>query len=140
MKRECEVCGREYEAKRSTSQVCGSTCRTRKSRQPKPATNPGPAPAAAPANGAELADLVAMTQARLAEVERDQTVLGSLALILAGRLASGAVDTGSSIASLSKELRATIAAATEGAQTESDLVDELEERRARKLASIRGAG
>lgn len=32
MKRKCDVCGKEYEAKRKTSKYCSNTCRSRASR------------------------------------------------------------------------------------------------------------
>ncbi|MGI6032355.1 MAG: hypothetical protein ACOX69_02940 [Coriobacteriales bacterium] len=34
MKRVCEACGKVYEAKRSTSRYCSSTCRSRAHRHP----------------------------------------------------------------------------------------------------------
>lgn len=131
MQRTCDECGTAYEARRSTSQYCSSRCRTRVSRrggsqEAKPTTP------AAVATGPP-AELVAATRKKLTDAGRLDTVLGQQALLLAQRLTEGRIDTGSSLASLSKELRAVMVDALEGVSRGADPVDELKERRARKF-------
>lgn len=77
------------------------------------------------------------TLAALEEAGRTDTPAGRAALLLARRLDMTTADTGSSIAALVREHRATLAAALANAQT-GDRVDELKERRDRKRAT--GAG
>ena len=81
--------------------------------------------------------LTKATLAALQEADRAETPGGRAALLLARRLDMTTADTGSSIAALVREHRATLAAALANAQT-GDQVDELKERRDRKRAA--GAG
>src|ERR1700754_3018332 len=97
MQRNCNMCGREYEAKTKRSATCSSTCRARKSRGAAPA-----APADTP--------LVRATKAELQGAGKLDTMLGQLALALAARMSG--TETPGGIASLSRELRAVMAAAT----------------------------
>lgn len=94
-------------------------------------TDSKPASKAAPTG--PPAELVAATRKKLTDAGRLDTVLGQQALLLAQRLTEGRIDTGSSLASLSKELRAVMVDALEGTSRTVDPVDELEERRARKF-------
>lgn len=132
MQRSCDACGRSYEAKRATSKYCGSNCRTRVSRaggapQPKVVV-------ALDRPTGLLGDLVDVTRRRLEAVDRLDTVLGLQAVFLADQLVNGGrAESGSSLASLSKELRAVMDAALEGVAKAADPVDELRRRREAKL-------
>lgn len=130
MQRSCDACGKLYEAKRVTSKYCGSGCRTRVSRAEKPKT---PVRIGVAAQSAFRGGLYESTLARLEEVGRLETVLGQQALFLAQRLEASLLDSGSSLASLSKELRAVMDAALEGVAKAADPVDELRRRREAKL-------
>ena len=64
-------------------------------------------------------------------------MLGQVALLLAERMCE--FDTGSGTAALSKELRAVMVAAVQGAPAAADPVDELRARRDRKRSPFRQA-
>jgi hypothetical protein len=72
-------------------------------------------------------------RAELIEGERLDTALGAQALEIAARMSSP-FETGSSIASLSRELRAVMNDALKNAKKVADPVDELRQRRDRKWA------
>lgn len=132
MTRSCDRCGTSYEATRSTSKYCGSNCRAEVSRSRKrgEVVTPFPAvPVAAPTGGA----VVLATTARLDTAERLDTPLGRAAVALAERIDSGQ-DHGAAVAAMVRELRATLGEALEGAPRQSDVVDELQERRERRRA------
>jgi len=57
-----------------------------------------------------------MTEAKLLQANRLDTVLGAVALVLAAKLDEPGLDTGSSIAALAREHRAAMAAALDGVQ------------------------
>lgn len=129
----CEACGDEFEAKRSNAKFCSTKCRNRKHRQKRTAGKP-----AAPIVDSDVLEAVSFaasvtdaTQAALDSCGRAETPLGQLALRLALRVDVGE-ESGSAMAALSKELRATLAAATANATTSGDLVDELRARREAK--------
>ncbi len=127
----CVVCGRPFQALRSTARYCDATCRQRAKRAG------GVSPVAAlpePPTDAEP-DLVAATRRELVRAKREDSVLGQQALALALRLSTGAADTGSAVASLSKELRAVMAEAMQGVPAAPDALDELMERRRRKVST-----
>lgn len=137
MTRHCAVCGKAFEAKRSTAKYCGSTCRARQSqgiKPPRPArgVDAPPAPAAVMPLVGE-SPLVASVRRALEDAGRLDSVLGQQALMLAGRLA-GQGDSGSAVAALSRELRAVMDAALADAPQAADALDELAERRRRKAA------
>lgn len=129
MRRNCDACGREYEARRKDSRTCGSTCRNRKAR------------GAAPASKGDGCDnsLVAATRRELEAARKLDTMLGQQALALAARM-SGTETTGG-IAALSRELRTVMAAAVGAipaappAPGQGDGVDELRARRDAKRAA-----
>lgn len=101
------------------SKTCGDKCRKAKSRG-----------ATAPPSEtleAETSPLVAATRARLAEVGLADSMIGRQALRLAEAMSEG--DTGSGIATLSRELRATMAEALQDAVAAEDPLDELRLRR-----------
>jgi hypothetical protein len=78
-------------------------------------------------------ELVAAIEAELEAAGRLDTALGRQALRLAQRMHSE-FDTGSAIAALSRELRATMAEALKDATPVADPLDELAARRSRKAA------
>lgn len=123
MTRNCDACGIEFEAKRSTAKYCGGTCRQRGNRRPSGDVDQTPAESG----------LVASIRLELEQAGRLETSLGQQAVTLAERLGSPR-DTGSAVASLSKELRAVMAEATAGANTAASALDELRARRDRKRA------
>ena len=124
MTRECAACGQPFEAKRSTARYCGEVCKKRaQRRQPKGAKSAPPAPRT----------LVDVTRARLEAVGRLDTVIGQQALRLAGRLLSD-YDTGSALAALSREFRATMTEALADVEVAADPLDELAKRRRAKAS------
>ena len=122
MRRSCDACGKGYEAQRSTSKYCSPSCRSRVSQGQ---VSVAPVPASSLASPAEV------TERRLLEVGRLDTVAGQYALFLAQRIES-AHD--SAVAALSKELRAVLAEALEGTAKAADPMDELKARRERSHA------
>jgi hypothetical protein len=119
MQRNCDVCGRSYAAKRSTSKFCSDTCRQRAARAPG-------------APEASESGLVAVITRDLKAAGRLETAAGQQALILAGRL-GWPMDSGSSQAALSRALTEVLAVALDGAAA-ADPLDELRARRAAKSA------
>lgn len=126
MQRPCDVCQALYEAKRATSKFCSPACRQRAARGapvvhsavvvPLPPVGDGPGP------------IEAATLEELTAVGRDGSPLGRTALALARKLDAGR-DTGAAMASLAKQLEATLGSATEGVTAAADPLDELRSRR-----------
>lgn len=128
MRRPCDRCGREYEARSSRSRFCGSTCRARSSDERKVTA----IRSAAEPTGAGGACVAAARDA-LSAVDRLDTPAGAAALVLAEVLDAKA---STSLASVAKEFRAAMDAALAGVAPEADRVDEL---RARREQRFRGA-
>jgi len=126
MKRTCPGCDGEFEGKRSTAVYCSPTCRKRGQRR----AVEGPIEAA-PATGG----LVAATRTELEAAGRIGSMLGQQALALAARIEASERETGASVASLSKELRAVMVEAMKGAVVAADPLDELRARRDRKRSA-----
>lgn len=124
--RRCEACGGAYEALRASSRFCGATCRSRHARGARAV------PTAASPGG-----LAGAVEEELAAAGRLETALGQVTRLLAVRLESGR-DTGSGVASLARELRATLDLAVAGARVadspSAQMRDELAERRGRRHA------
>lgn len=80
----------------------------------------------------------AATMLELADAGRLGTPLGQAALVLARRIDRSHLDTGAGVASLAKQLQATLAAATADAEVEDDPVDEVRARRDAKLHAAAG--
>lgn len=131
MQRRCESCGKSYEAARKTSKYCGGTCRVRASRG---ALAPAVSPLAALPDPSPDTGLVAMVEKELRDAGRLDTFLGQAAVALARRIVADQ-DTGSAIASLNREMRATVADAVKGASVARSAVD----RRKDELAARRRA-
>jgi len=137
MQRKCASCGRSYQATRPNSKFCGDTCRKRAQRSPK--KSPEPVDLSLPELLAGLGSAKTswpLTDAATRELEaadRLDTVLGQAALVLARRIESP-METGASIASMTKQLRETLADALKGAQQAADPLDEIRARRDSKRA------
>jgi len=81
----------------------------------------------------ERGPLETAARAELAAVGRAETLAGGVVLALARRIdQAGPDDTGSGFAALTKELRASLAAAVAGAEEEDDPVDQVRKQRERK--------
>jgi len=129
MMRPCDACGVDYEAKTSRSKFCSAKCKQRSHRgggEKNGAKRQNEAP--------QLASVAAATLLELQEAKRLHTPLGQAALALAHRLDLSHTDTGAGVASLAKQLQATLAAATaDVAAEQADPVDEVRAARERKL-------
>lgn len=132
MQRACDSCGEEYEARRPSSRFCSTRCRVRAQRG---AVQRPPEPIAEPRQA--TSGVTGATWAALEAAGRVDTPLGQAAMVLAARVDAG-VDTGSGLASLARELRATLDAATRGAQAAVDPLDELRARRDGKSRAAAG--
>jgi hypothetical protein len=119
MIRPCDFCGASYEAKRlDRSRFCSPKCRGRAHRAGTPVpVEQDPAPS-------ELVDVVTRT---LVGHDALGSPLGQLAVTLAVRLDAPG-QRGSTVASLSRELRAVMGEVT-ASSAASDIVDELRRRR-----------
>jgi hypothetical protein len=125
--RACDVCQAPYEALRRTSKSCSKRCSMRTSRA---GVTAGSWVAREPS--ADGLALVEVARRELEAAGREQTALGQLAVLLAGRLC-GPLETGGGVAALSKELREVMAVAVASAVAGADPLDELRRRREAKL-------
>lgn len=135
MRKRCGACGEDFEARRKTAKFCSDRCRMRAHR--RPADSEQPTPVASPAPAEREDDSESLTQAARAELEaagRERTAAGRAVLALARRIDANASETGSSLAAMVREFRATLAGALAGAGEAGDPVDELKARRDRKRA------
>jgi len=130
MNRTCERCGKPYEAKRTTAKYCGSSCRSQAS-----LIRADGAPVVRLTQVSAPADddrgLVAATRTTLDRAGVLGTVSAQSALILAARVASGQ-DGGSAMASMVKQLEASVSAALSSVNR-ADQLDEVNQRRDKKL-------
>ena len=137
MQRKCATCGKTYQAARPNSKYCKPGCRVRAHRSPK--KSPEPVVLSLPELLAGLGSAKTswpLTDAAARELEaagRLDTVFGQAALVLARRIESP-METGASIASMTKQLRETMADALKGAQQVADPLDEIRARRDSKRA------
>jgi len=113
----CASCGGTFEAKRSTAKYCGPTCRTKGNRA-------APAPAE-PATTAEYPPLVASVRAELTKANRLHTPAGQQAIVLAWQMLHP-MNTGSAVASASKQLTEVLAIALDGATVAADPLEEMQ--------------
>lgn len=130
MKRNCVICGGEFEAKRSTAKYDTASCRAR-------ASQGAAVLGFTPERSTEDAGVVAATRRELEDAERLETALGQAALVLARRVESDR-DTGSAAAALTREWRATLAEAVKGAGAQASPLDRARDELARRRAA-RGA-
>jgi hypothetical protein len=138
MKRDCDACGRQYFAKSKRSKFCTDVeCKRRRERERKRRGGGEvvemPGASSAPERASE-GSIAAAARAELVAAGRADTSVGRAAIALAERLELGMFDTGSSMAALSREYRATLAEALKDARVDADTVDELGERRRRRHA------
>lgn len=125
----CQVCEQPFQAKRPSAKYCGERCKKRAQRGGG-AKNGARRQSAQP----QLASVGAATLLELQEAKRLHTPLGQAALALAHRLDLSHMDTGAGVASLAKQLQATLAAATADVDAEqADPVDEVRRARESKL-------
>jgi hypothetical protein len=161
--RTCQQCGTPFEAKRPQALFCGHVCRNRASRlraelreDTTPAAEPTPAPARQVLEpsaiwGAEeeppagsgwgdedqprLITVLTTTHQLLSDQHVLETPLGQAALQLAARLDESHHESGSSMATLAKQLQSTLAAATAAAaKSAEDPMDEIRRRREERRA------
>ncbi|WP_298993229.1 hypothetical protein [uncultured Pseudokineococcus sp.] len=134
--RACDRCGTVYTYKRSTSRYCGSSCRALGPATATVTTLPGTREAPSPARtGTATYDAA---HAELTAAGRAETLLGVALLALAARIDNSRAETGSSLATLTKQLEATRAAALADADAAADPVDELRRIRQEKARAAAG--
>lgn len=135
MSRACDSCGSLYEPLRKTSRYCSGKCRKRAQRSglAKPQSTDRPSAPAAAAGSLHAAVLVELKNA-----QKETTALGQACLALARRIDSGASESGSAIAALTRELRASLAEALKVPTGSGDLLDELARKRQERLAAAGG--
>lgn len=132
MPRACDSCGSLYQPLRKTSRYCSGRCRKRAQRSgvARPAATAEPrTPRADPGN------LHAAVLAELKEAQKDTTALGQACLALASRIDSGGAESGSAIAALTREFRASLDAALKVSAPAEDVFDEIARKRQERLAA-----
>lgn len=145
----CAECGNAFEAKRDTARFCSTTCRVRAHRKKGPkipkAVKDAVAERTHTVEGVVITDtpgaeqgpapetVYAATRVALADAGQLHTVRGQSALVLAQRLDMPAMDTGSAVAALVKQLEATLESALAGQVEEVDELEELRRRREERL-------
>jgi hypothetical protein len=129
----CEACGGSFEPKNTLGRYCKrADCVRARARDRKRRQLGMVVPMRPSEQGADSA-LVAAVRAELDDAGRTGSVLGQQALHIATRLEAGEA-LGSAVASLHKELRATMEAALKTAEVAGP-VDELRRKRAERLAN-----
>jgi hypothetical protein len=129
MRRSCDLCGTEYEAKTVRSRYDTDLCRKRALRGVPRAAEVKDLPLQQAVEG-----LASAVRLELVAGDRQNTALGRAALALAARI-DAQQDTGSGVASLARELRATLTAALAGvAAADSPVVQMRDELAARRRA------
>ena len=136
MQRQCDTCTRPYEAKRITSRFCSPRCQKRARRSPAGLSGASLLTFPAPVDG----PLTVATMAELIVADRVESSLGQSALLMARRLDTPGADTGSSVAALAREQRATLALALESATNVLDPVDMVKLRRDARIRRQLGTG
>jgi hypothetical protein len=135
----CAACGSSFSARSPRARFCREpACRRQRERARKRAKRVGApvepeivqpvAAAPRPAGGVFAATLSALQQAG-----RVATPAAQIAIALSVRIDHGAEDTGSSLAALSREHRAALGQALEGAGRESSPLDEIKAQRQKRL-------
>lgn len=144
-------CGKTFDAKSKRARFCGNTCRSRAHRKPTesvvlegvviPFTGGDSEEAGdfGQRSGWRPSGLTETVRKELLADNVVETSDGQAALILAARMEYGVLETGSSLATMNKELRATIEAAKKRAESKVNLVDQLAERRKRRQGAAAAA-
>lgn len=112
METTCASCGVTFTAKRSTAKFCSTTCRSKGHRAPGK-----PAPAEHP--------LITSVRAELTKANRLNTPAGQQALVLAAQMLHP-MNTGSAVASASKQLTEVLALALDGSSVGVDPLEEMQ--------------
>jgi 4-aminobutyrate aminotransferase-like enzyme len=131
MERACDSCQTLYTAKSPLSRYCSSRCAKRAQRTGLSRSAAEPAVVAVVPSGAGAVE--AAVRSALEAAGQLSAPLGQVALTLARRLDAPGGESGSGLASLAKQLTATLAAATADVRPAGDLLHELRARRDRKL-------
>lgn len=134
MSRACDSCGSLYEPLRRTSRYCSGKCRKRAQRSGLAKPQTADRPSAPAASGS----LHAAVLAELKDASKDTAALGQACLALARRIDGGASESGSAIAALTRELRASLESALKVPTGSGDLLDELARKRQERLAASSG--
>jgi hypothetical protein len=136
MKRDCDACGKRYEAKSKRSRFCARVdCRRARDRERRRRERGAEVvPLGAAIVAGETGEVEGATLEQLTSAGRLETAAGRNALVLARRLDAGGLDTGSSVAALSKQHLSALSEALAGAIVVADAVDELRARRERRHA------
>lgn len=119
----CECCGRDYSAKRATSRFCSDVCRMRAKRG-------GSAPKLRAVTDLpkrhHAGSLLGSVMIALEEAKALETPAGRLAVSLATRIDDPeSNDSGSAVASLSRELRAVLGEALARSSKSASPLDEI---------------
>jgi hypothetical protein len=137
MHRSCDFCGKTYEAQRSSSRFCGSSCRARMSMGEAP-TSPAARVTVIPVDGdapEEPGAVEAATRKALEDAGKVETPLGQAALLLARDLDVSSPGATAAKASCVKQLAATLEAITAGAKQAEDPLEKLRKERESKRAA-----
>jgi hypothetical protein len=134
MHRACDSCGSLYQPVRQTSRYCSGACRKRAQRAgiatPKTPKDDRPDPRRRVPQGTVTAAVLA----ELTAAKRETSALGQACIALAQRIDHGTAESGSAIASLSRELRAALEHTLGARSSQADVLDELAEQRRKRLA------
>ncbi len=121
--RNCDYCGKMYQARTVKSQFCSTSCRARHSESlPKEVQRQI-------VSDIELGGVLKTTRAQLEAARRVDTPEGQVALLLAARLDANVRESGMGVAAIVREHSRCLAEALKGAQVAADPVDELRDRR-----------
>ena len=131
MERRCDCCRTRYTPRSPLSRYCSSRCAKRAQRTGLSRSAAEPAVVTAVPSGAGAVE--AAVRGALEAAGRLSAPLGQTALVLAHRLDTPDGESGSALASVAKQLTATLAAATADVRQAGDLLTELRARRDRKL-------
>jgi hypothetical protein len=142
-------CSAVFEAKSAKARFHSAACRKRAHRMPPQACRPpepkaakqtpppAPEPPAVPDAEPVIGQLETLARAELEQAARLETTLGQAVIVLARRIDRG-LDTGPGLASLVKQLEATLGKAVANSKTRKGPVeksrDEVAERRAKRSA------
>src|SRR5215217_6300658 len=100
MQRNCDYCGRPYEAKKATSRFCQTKCRVANNQRPEGRVAPVVPIVETVRESGKDSPIVAQVKRELVDAGRLETALGQYALAAAWRLDGSTFDNGSAYASL----------------------------------------
>lgn len=123
------TCGKTFEARHPKARYCSDRCRKRKGKADATVTA---LPTPQTEGERPVGSVERTTVQALSDAGRLDTPLGQVCLALARRLDFPALDTGSALAAVAKQLETALASATRGsgaASSPQQLKDELAERR-----------